>query len=370
MSNKSELLKKEQAAFEKMQAEHEFKKKILEALDEELNPDSINAFGYCADGSLRFGFDASGSALSGMLVSELLEKLPAIPAVFVSGSSVTTKPVESLRESDQGKRINIFPVYLQRSGKDSFRTRWWTKVAGHTIQIEAQQASLMELTGEQAYRYEIGGYSYSTGSVQLLEARRKRVGDVSVPLSPMSLWDEAWAAWALEQGWNEKQMQFIRMFKVWCLHDERFSLPAVGETPHWFARMGDFRLVFTGAQVAEIEAFALSRQAELPGIKITGLEMIDKVEKWIKNFFATQGFPFPRVTRSHGGNLELEALETLRYLIRKELQLAVGISWVSEVTDGGGIEVCLTVDKEVARFKCGYSVDAPAIDWDSLIEYF
>lgn len=290
MSDKKSLLAREQAMLDLAIAEFNLKKTVVERLPDGIPmPSMLFKSGYCAAATVRF---SEGSAFQSLIAA-----LPAIPCVFISGDTVSIKPVESLRDSDRGQRRAIYPVFAISTARKSEpdTTRWWTKLGDLTVEVNVNGAGLADIRavlGDENVRFEPNSYSYSTGSTAFLQSRLKRAEDLVVtePTSP-----------------EEAQQCLIR------------------------------------------------------------------AEAWIKQFFETQGNPFPVRLNLFGAdrNLPLMNTEILRYRLRKETGLAGSINWVCD-NGYGKIEVGYTVGKSKAhiRVNCEFLRDAPAIDWEALAEYY
>jgi len=358
------LLNKEQAEFDKAQAEFKFKSTVIRSLPDDIPmPSRLYASGYCSDVCMIF------DAVS---LQEILRAFPAVPVTFIKGDSVSVKPTSALRDSDRGKRRSIYPVINESrlSGK-SQSARWWTKICddGLMAEITIENLNQMEIytsIGEDGGRYEPAFYSFSTGSTGFWMLAKKKSSDLGL-LSPLEKWKKVWAEVSGRHGWNSEQMRFVNDVIEKTAYGYAFELPPREESKSPYSY--NFWLKFSDSDAEHLVELVNERELALPVCREEIKQSMLIAEVWFKDFFAARGNPFPHYLKMGCESLEDDASETFRYLFHKETGLAGIINWVTDKRGGGDVEVGYTMDKAHIRINCRYQQDIPAVDWESLVEY-
>jgi len=349
MSNKEILIAKEQAELDNATAKFVLMKSIIRLLPDSLPmPERLYMGAYCGHASIHYkGKD---------MLKSVADALPAIPCVFVDGSSVSIKPIESLRDTDRGMRRKIYPVYVATNLERA--ATWWTHMGTMTVKILVEGVSIDDITdvlGEEAARYNKNAYRYSTGATEFFQLRRKSAQDLGL-VSPIDRWEKIWYDWAEKKEMSANYKRVMNVFKTQVLNDIPLSSDRVTNSWKFFSKGDEENMI----------AFAQEQRASLPEYRQEVQDCMIKASKWFREFFASHGNPFPAYKSPGCGNLASDASEILDYLFHKETGLAGSIGWVSD--KNGIAQVRYSLDTEFCDVDCSFQ-QGSSLDWESLAEY-
>ncbi len=224
--------------------------------------------------------------------------------------------------------------------------------------------------GDDAKNWTPDSMTYSTGSTGYWRRRQKRAEDLPVE-NPIAQWTKQRDDWAEEQGYNAKQMIWLRNLIMFGLSSSQVATRASGPSNQYG---GVFEEQFSEEQRAALVKFAEKHLAE--GIEIAAEvdRNMEVAKDWFLNFFGSHG-TLGEPSLIFGQQNDNVDYTTLGYLFRKETGLAGAINFVT-IRHGGVVEVGYTVDcgqvlgQKHIRVLCPCKADAPPMDWRSLREFF
>lgn len=351
MSDKNEILAQAKQGLDKAAAEYALTEAVMKSLPD-VAIERFYPFGYCAAATVVFPKDVP--------LASLIAQLTPLPCTHVRGSTWTIKPTKSLRDSDTGKREPVFPIINVSPKGGEAHARWWTEVAGRTLEI---QWVMPEDSHELAHQMDLTklspvSYSYSTGSTGFWRRRMRVAKDLGLQ-SPMERWEQEWMAWS-EPRHSLAQKRYVEVLvRQVPFLTEVVLFETEGKAPTaTFGRGMSLTDCFSPEELIELQDFAVAQHQKLGAVRAEIAESLKKAEAWFLAFFASRGNP---------GTVNEEVFA---YLFHKETGLAGSIHWARAPYQGALLEVGYTLDKEHIRVNCPSDPEAPAIDWDALAEYY